>query len=113
MKNSRLLTNIGKYSNEQRKIFMESAIKTINNQICSKYKGLVLTNQIVNDLKQELLNFLNDLNMTYNDLLLQSYLKELKNNFLTFKIRKRCIVTIEVNIDFKKLFLYGVFNDKF
>ena len=110
MKNNRLLTNVGKYSNEQRKLFMESAIETINNKICSKYKGEVLTTKIVNDLKEEILIFLQDLNTIYSDLLLQSYLKELKNNFLTFKIRQRCIKDIEVNIDFTKLFFVGVFK---
>lgn len=104
MKNSKLLTN------EQRKLFMESAIETINNKICCKYKGEVLTMQIVNNLKEEILNFLYDLNTIYSNLILQSYLKELKNNFLTFKIRQRCIKNIEVNIDFKKLFLYEVFK---
>lgn len=110
MRNNRLLTNVGKYSNEQRKLFMKSAIETINNKICSKYKGEVLTMQIVNDLKEEILNFLYDLNNIWSDLLLQSYLKELKNNFLTFKIRQRCIKGIEVNIDFAKLFFVGVFK---
>lgn len=110
MKNSRLLTNVGLYSNEQRKVFMESAKETINNKICKKYIGEVLTTKIVNDLKEEILIFLYDLNTIYSDLLLQSYLKELKNNFLTFKIRQRCIKDIEVNIDFAKLFFVGIFK---
>lgn len=110
MKNNKISINVNKYSNEQRKAFMESAKETINNKICKKYIGEVLTTKIVNDLKEEILIFLYDLNTIYSDLILQSYLKELKNNFLTFKIRQRCIKNIEVNIDFTKLFFVGVFK---